>query len=95
MSRIQFTYFCCNSVNFFFGSANAGLLRVFLPDHFLSVLASQHQLSFQLAAYRTLLNHRINRSLHNTRKQKEVAQAAGITDVTLRNRFKGLKDKLS
>ena len=28
------------------------------------------------------------------RTQKEVAQAAGITDVTLRNRFKDLKDKL-
>ena len=28
------------------------------------------------------------------RTQKEVALAAGITDVTLRNRFKDLKDKL-
>ena len=28
------------------------------------------------------------------RTQKEVAQAAGITDVTLRNRFRDLRDKL-
>jgi len=28
------------------------------------------------------------------RTQKDIAEAAGITDVTLRNRFKDLKDKL-
>jgi len=28
------------------------------------------------------------------RSQKDIAEAAGITDVTLRNRFKDLKDKL-
>jgi len=30
----------------------------------------------------------------DNRTQKAIAQAAGITDVTLRNRFKDLQDKL-
>jgi transcription initiation factor TFIIB len=30
----------------------------------------------------------------DNRTQKDIAQAAGITDVTLRNRFKDLQDKL-